>query len=334
MRKRHTILILSLSCLLLLCSIACGKKASPVPKGRPIPAPVADLGGEVKDGVLFLSFSIPTRNQDGSPLTNLEGFKIQKACGNCIGGFEPFKDVRLTDKAGYTIAKGRLWVYDNGLKSGFEYVYRAIPYLKTGVYGDPSNLFAIKWQMTPEPPEGVKATPGDGSIQLTWKVRNDELYNVYRFEGEIYPLFPLNEKALPGDTFTDKGLRNGRIYRYEVRALVAEGAVRREGEGAAISAIPMDKTPPSPPSNLTAARKDGAVTLLWTLSPDSDVSGYNIYRIDNGDTIKLNTHPINGPPYIDPKPGEKRYVSYYVTAVDSSGNESESSREAVIILKE
>lgn len=305
-----------------------------MPLGRPFPAPINDLSGEVKDAVLFLSFSIPARNQDGTPLTNLAGFKIQKVCGTCVGGFEPFKDIRLTDARGYTTARGKLWVYDNDLRPGFEYIYRVIPYLETGVYADPSNLFAIKWEEPPSPPEGVRAIPGDSSIQLSWTAEDNTLYNVYRLEDETYPLFPLNANPVAGAAFTDNGLQNGKIYRYEVRAVRVGGGVRREGEGATVSATPVDKSPPGPPRELAAAKKDGAVTLSWLPSADADVLGYNIYRTDNGDTVKLNVLPVNETFYSDTKPGNKRYVSYYVTAVDNSGNESEASREAVIILKE
>jgi hypothetical protein len=331
--KRKTLFLLSLT-LFLFFSAGCGKKGAPVPKGRPFPAAIADLSGEVRDGVLFLSFSIPTRNQDGSPLANLAGFKIQKVCGTCVGGFEPFKDVRMADGRGYTVAKGKLYAYDNDLRPGFEYIYRVIPYLENSVYSDPSNLFAIKWQAPPAPPQVVKTVPGDGSIQLTWTAKDDLLYNIYRFEGETYPLSPLNDKPLLTDTFTEGGLQNGRTYRYEVRALRIEGGVRREGEGAPISASPIDKTPPAPPRDLTATKKDSTVALAWAHSPDADVLGYTIYRIDNGDAVKLNPQPIKETVYVDATPGENRYASYYVTAVDNAGNESESSREAVIILKE
>jgi uncharacterized protein len=331
--KRKTFFVLSVTALLLLCG-ACGKKGLPIPKGRPFPAPIADLGGEVKDGVLFLSFSIPTRNQDGSPLTNLAGFKIQKVCGTCVGGFELLKDIRLTDARGYTIAKGRLYVYDNDLRPGYEYIYKVIPYLENGLYSDASNLFSIKWQSPPGPPSGIKAASGDRSAQLTWTAQNDLLYNVYRLDGDLYPLFPLNNAPLLVDNFTDTGLQNGVAYRYEVRALRIEGGIRWEGEGASITATPVDRTPPAPPRNLAAAKKDGAVTLAWVPSPDPDVLGYTIYRIENGETVKLNPQPIKETMYVDPKPGVQRYVSYYVTAVDNAGNESEPSREAVIILTE
>lgn len=330
---RRLTFILSITFFLLF-SAGCGKKSDPVPKGKPFPAPIADLAGEAKDGVLFLSFSIPKRNQDGTALTNLAGFKIQKVCGTCVGGFELFKDIRLSDARGYTIVGGKVFVYDGELRPGYDYIYRVIPYPETGVYGDPSNLFSIKWQAPPPAPEGIKATPGDGSIQLTWAAKDDRLYNVYRFEGETYPLLPLNGKPLLADTFTDGGLQNGTSYRYEVRALRIEGGIRWEGEGSTISARPVDKTPPAPPKDLAATKNGSAVSLAWAPSPDADVLGYTVYRIGNGDAAKLNSQPIKETTYVDPTPGEQRYVSYYVTAVDNSGNESESSREAVIILKE
>jgi hypothetical protein len=330
--KRKATLIISLAFLFLF-SAGCGKKGAPVPKGQPFPAPIADLRGEVKDGVLFLSFTMPTRNQDGSP-TNLAGFRIEKVCGTCVGGFEPFRDIRLIDARGYTISGGRLYVYDDSLRPGYEYIYRVIPFLESGIYSDPSNLFAIKWQTPPSPAEGVEAIPGDGSIRLSWVARDDRLYNVYRYEGEVYPLFPLNDKPLLADTFTDTGLRNGVTYRYEVRALRIEGGVRWEGQGVPVSAIPVDRTPPVPPTNLTATKKDSTVSLTWTPSPDADVLGYTIYRMENGDKTRLNPQPIKGTNFVDPDPGEKRYVSYHVTAIDDAGNESEPSREAVIILQE
>lgn len=333
MPKRRATFILSLTFLLIFCT-GCGKKSAPVPKGRPFPAPIADLAGEAKDGVLFLSFSIPKRNQDGSPVTSLAGFKIQKVCGTCVGGFEPFKDIRLTDQRGYTTVGGKLFLYDADLRPGYEYAYRVIPYLENSVYGDPSNLFAVKWQIPPLPPVGIKATPGDSSIQLTWTAKDDRLYNVYRFDGDLYPLTPLNDKPLPAGTFTDRGLQNGMTYRYEVRTLRIEAGILWEGEGSPIAATPVDKTPPAPPGALTATKKDSTVSLAWGPSPDTDVLGYTIYRIENGGAVRLNQRPVRETVYVDQNPGEQRYISYYVTAVDNSGNESESSREAVIILKE
>ncbi len=54
--------IFVISVFMLLALISCGKKAPPLPKGAPMPETVGDFRGEVKDGVLFLSFIAPTRS--------------------------------------------------------------------------------------------------------------------------------------------------------------------------------------------------------------------------------------------------------------------------------
>ncbi len=41
---------------------------------------VGEISGEVKDGVLFLSFPLPTKNIDGTDVVDLAGFKILKSC--------------------------------------------------------------------------------------------------------------------------------------------------------------------------------------------------------------------------------------------------------------
>ncbi|MCX7966750.1 MAG: hypothetical protein N2596_09020, partial [Syntrophorhabdaceae bacterium] len=70
MREKRAILIL-FSIAIFFTALSCGKKADPIPKGRPIPEDIVDLKGEVKDGVLFLSFTIPKRNKDGTEAKNI-----------------------------------------------------------------------------------------------------------------------------------------------------------------------------------------------------------------------------------------------------------------------
>ena len=117
LKKKRLILAVSLTFLAL---IACGKKENPIPKGLPIPAGIGDLRGDVKDGVLFLSFSIPTKNMDGTDIKGLVGFRILRSCGGCGGAFEVWK-ISLADRQGYTIRDGRLYTYDNDLIPGVAY---------------------------------------------------------------------------------------------------------------------------------------------------------------------------------------------------------------------
>ena len=328
-----------ISVLIFLALVSCGKKAPPMPKRTPVPETVGDLRGEVKDGVLFLSFVAPARNVSGPGDTGgagpqaWTGFKILKSCTACEGSLEPWREIRLTDKTGYTIYKGRLYCYDNDLTPGLVYTYRTIPFTDTGIDGAGSNIYTIKWQRTPNPPKDVAAKAGDSSVELSWTKEEGILYNIYRFTDDAYPLEPVNQAPLTTASFTDYALQNGKRYGYEVRSVRLEGTMRWEGEGAAVDAVPQDKTPPGPPRNLVATKKDGGVMISWEKNAEADLLGYNIYRIGPGKPEKLNKELLTEPQFLDVPPGTLRYVSYYVTAVDRAGNESGPSREIIVVVK-
>jgi hypothetical protein len=317
-----------------LAFFSCGKKGSPIPKGLPVPTAVSDLRGEVKDGVLFVSFSIPNKNRDGSDARDLAGFRILKSCGGCGGGFELWKSIRLTDRQGFTVRNDRFYTYDNDLRPGFEYGYRVIPYTTKDVPGDASNTFSVKWQEPPARPEGVTVEEEDSRATLSWGKINGLSYNVYRWDDAAYPLKSVNPSPLSSSQFTESKLQNGKEYRYEVRAVKVESGVQYEGEGTTVSATPRDRTPPAPPVGLKMERKEEGVLLSWTANTEDDCSGYNVYRIVSGKPKKVNGLPIAEPRFFDEKPEAERYMSYYVTAVDRAGNEGRPSREQIIILKE
>ncbi len=314
-----------------------------MPKSTPVAETIADFRGEVKDGLLFLSFIVPARTavQPKTPAgvsstgpQSWVGFKILKSCSGCGGSLDSWKEIRLTDKSGYTIHKGRLYTYDNDLTPGQDYTYRVIPFTEADVEGAGSNMFAIKWQRTPKPPKEVSAKAGDGSIQFSWTKEEGISYNVYRFSDNVYPLEAVNPALITTGSFTDYGLENGKRYKYEVRSVRVEGTMRWEGEGAAVEATPVDRTPPAAPLDLVGTKKDGGVQLSWAKNAEKDLLGYNVFRSTVGKTEKLNKVPIAEPGFLDATPGAARYVSYYVTAVDRAGNESNPSREIIVVLKE
>ncbi len=331
-KKRLTLAVLSL---IILALVACGRKGNPRPKSLPTPATISDLRGDVRDGVLLISFTVPTKNRDGTPVKDLAGFEFVKSCGPCGGAFESWKDVRLADKQGYTIRTGRLYVYDDDLVPGYVYEYRVYPYTSKGTRMDGSNFFAIKWQKPPGPPAGVTGEALDSKVVLSWQKADKLTYNVYRWDNNIYPIKPVNAAPVAGDTFTDSGLQNGKTYKYEVRAVRTEGTFQFEGEGAHITLTPKDMTPPTPPTALKLEKKDDGVVISWQASPEADVAGYNVYKLVGEKPEKINTDLVAATQFFDPSPGiNVRYVAYYVTAVDKSGNESGPSRQQIIVIKE
>ena len=74
--------------------------------------------------------------------------------------------------------------------------------------------------------------------------------------------------------------------------------------------------------------------MSWLENTESDLAGYNVYRIVGKSEQKLTRTPIKETQFIDHSLGDNRFLSYYVTSVDLSGNESEPSRETIIIVKE
>jgi hypothetical protein len=331
LKPKRLILVASLICLAL---VSCGKKGNPIPKGLPIPAGIGDLRGDVKDGVLFISFSIPARNMDGTDIKDLVGFRILKSCGGCGGGFEVWRNIALTDKQGYTIRSNRLYTYDDDLRQGFDYAYKVYAYTGKNVEGGVSNVFSIKWRKPPPPPKEVATTPEDARVFLSWEKEDDLSYNVYRPEKDVYPLFPVNLTPLTASQFTDANLQNGQQYRYEVRAIRVENGVPYEGEGTTVLATPEKQTPPAPPGGLQLEKKDRTVVLAWAASTESDVTGYNVYRVFRGKAEKINADILKEPRFVDNNLGREPYLTYYVTAVDDKGRESLPSKEEFVILTE
>ncbi|MFQ6060230.1 MAG: fibronectin type III domain-containing protein, partial [Thermoplasmata archaeon] len=106
-----------------------------------------------------------------------------------------------------------------------------------------------------------------------------------------------------------------------------------------------DRTIPRPPQNLRVQKGSdgGSAELSWeepTLnedgSPIEDLEGYNIYRLEleSGTEVKLNQLPLESASYTDYSVGSGKTYQYQVTAVDSSGHESNYSNPAVIFFAE
>jgi hypothetical protein len=320
----------------LLCLvISCGKKGNPLPKQQPVPGGIGDMSGEIKDGALFLSFAIPTKNMDGSDAVDLAGFKVLKSCVSCGGTFEMFKEIHLEEEKGFTISRNKVYIYDDNLAHGNTYSYMVKPFTSRGALGDSSKVFSIQWQDPPDRPGGtITVKENDGRIELSWPPEQGFSYNVYRHDNGTYPLFPVNNDLLTKPFFVDAGLKNGQKYTYEIRKVKVVEKKNWEGEGLRVEAIPKDLTPPSVPRGIKAEKRGSIVQVSWLENTESDIAGYNVYRIVGRSEQKLTRTPLSENQFIDHSIGGHRFLSYYVTSVDLSGNESEPSREIIIIVKE
>lgn len=130
-----------------------------------------------------------------------------------------------------------------------------------------------------------------------------------------------------GTSYVDTGLTNGATYGYTVSAIDAAGNESAPSDQVTVTPGPPDVTAPTVPTNLAAVAGDARVSLTWTASTDAvGVLLYRVYR--NGVQVSPALLPT-GTSYVDTQLTNGVQVSYTVSAVDTSLNESAQSSAVV-----
>ena len=124
-------------------------------------------------------------------------------------------------------------------------------------------------------------------------------------------------------SFKDTGLTPNTIYRYTVYAVDKYWNLTDPSEELEVNTA-SDVTPPTVPGSLEiSARTGNSITISWDASKDNiDTPTYTVYR--NGETVATG---VTDTEYIDTDVKKDEIYTYKVTAVDKSGNESETSED-------
>ncbi len=326
----------------------CGKKANPVAPESTMPAAVADLRAWPREGTVFLGWSLPARNTDGSALRDLLGFRVfrqsrpltSSPCPDCPLDFQVVAEIDVEYPRGAQVEGGRVLWPDMSVRPQQEYTYFVLTYNSYRSPSPESNRVRIFWDQAPPAPVEVRIKSEHRALEITWgfslppgKEPPDFAgFNLYRrMEGERFGFYPLNPAPTKQTRFVDGGLENGRKYGYEVRAVRNFRGTLIEGPASGVvEGIPKKQTPPSPPTGLVAVFQAGGVALRWDESPEPDIAGYDVYRREEGTQTfeKISPQPVKESYFLDPTASPLKSYSYRLKAVDSSGKESEFSKEA------
>ena len=165
-----------------------------------------------------------------------------------------------------------------GLTNGFEYTFEVRAFAGDD-RGEASRVRATPVP-PPAPPDGLRASGSDGTVNLAWEDPMDLSITVYQIRyGDAPALLPdwndgenIAEIGTGMTRHEVRNLRNWTEYTFEVRA--TRGSV--EGMPARVTATP--DLPP--PRNLNASLVNGAVTLTWEAPATvaAPITGYQVLR--------------------------------------------------------
>jgi hypothetical protein len=214
----------------------------------------------------------------------------------------------------------------------------------------PSNVAALHIDPLPEPINDLRAEVTHSGIQLSWTpptktpvgpVPAIASYRIYRAESEPAAAArapaPQSAPALikiaeaPSPAYLDAQVQFGGAYSYSVRSVVElSGQEMESADSNRLTVLARDTFPPVAPQRLVVvlvpaqAGEPAQLDLSWSISPETDLAGYNVYRSEQARVpgTRLNNDLLPTPAFQDRNAVPGRTYLYSVTAVDRSGNES------------
>ena len=235
---------------------------------------------------------------------------------------------------------------DTGLAAGTTYSYYVEAYYQNpySVSG-PSNTVSATTLSPPPPPTApanlTAETLDDEEIDLSWTASTSSTgisnYNIYRNGSFIGSTSSTTISDTGSSTaYYDSGLASATSYSYYV---VAIGGGVASNPSNSVSAKTQSTTPPSAPTSFKATvTSSSTVSLSWTASVlgQVGVKEYDIYKVippdttdDNGVLDGTMIGSTTGTSYQVSGLAASTSYGFYVIAVDTTGNSSEESTEAI-----
>lgn len=206
-------------------------------------------------------------------------------------------------------------------------IFAIITVSSRGLGSELSNLVKILPRTPPEPPGQIETEPSSNGINVVWRGDDPEVgFRVYRRDAasRAYGV-PIAEPGPEARSHLDQTTSFDTSYVYTVTAVALETPLVESALGAEREVQYEDRYPPKPPKGLIVLAEAGRARVLWEPSAADDLAGYLVYRrsADGSGFDRLRNEPSLELEYLDSDVASGRGYSYYVSAIDLSGNESE-----------
>ena len=198
-----------------------------------------------------------------------------------------------------------------------------------GLGSELSNLVKILPRTPPAPPSQIETRPNADGINVVWRADDPPVgFRVYRRDAASRAYgTPIAQPEPDARSHLDRTTSFDTRYVYSVTTVALESPLVESALAAEREVQYEDRYPPAPPTGLIVLAEPGRARVLWEPSAAGDLAGYLVYRrtADGSGFDRLTTEPGLELEYLDSAVSSGRGYSYYVSALDLSGNESEAS---------
>jgi len=336
----------------------CGAQGTPHPPRLERPAKIADLTVVQVGQSLEIHCGLPQLATDGERLTRPFEVEILRAVAPQGPGIaklpEPEVWTRLLREEWLPYSKDNNLAYVAHLTDREFHEWRgrtlvvAVRTLTRGfrhrpLESDPSNFVDVPIYDVSPPAGGVHCVTTQKSVEVHFTPPATTLsgeplhdlagYRIYRSSTGQASGFELRGETA-ASPFRDSQFEFGQTYYYQVRVAFGQtGHLAMSEASPVVKVTPRDVFPPAPPMGLSSIYSAGAVELVWKASPEADLAGYNVYRLENQAPLRVNKELVRTPIFRDTTAPPGADLLYYVTAVDISGNESKPSKNEAVETK-
>ena len=352
--RNSSLLFLAGICVLAVCSAGCGKRRPPLPPVERVQQRTELLSGAQQGNEVILSWPAPQRNAPDDSVQSIRRIDVYRLAQ------KPGSPLALTEEefAARSTLIGSV-TYDQIKTAGDTITYTdilelagqptrlryAVRYVNaSGQRAAFSNFLSIEPAAKIAKPPILRETGKElteNAITISWSAPDANIdgstpvnllgYNVYRMDDtQTQPnQDPINSALISGTQYADKSFKFGPTYKYVVRSvsLGTGGASVESLNSNSISITARDTFAPSAPQGLSVAGSPGRLSVFFAANPEGDIAGYNVFRSTDPDLpksswTKLNQSLLTSTTYLDERVETGKRYYYYITAVDTAGNQS------------